>query len=617
MKVTQINLSKNRNLIGHALEIVGLKPVSPSVQEVIESNFPFDQRPNTYVVLESAQYGFYVLCPINEQEGIISIPSKYKQHSGLIRSFNSITPEREMCGKVKQLYKAWSKDKLRDLYDIIALEGVKYHNGYSLLATRNNGMVELSVDYLSYFQEAITKTVNTGHSFVIVPEYGDGSAHGLIRNHKNCYAGNRQAMDLVPTPIYIPMLNTIGFGDLAINEGIYCLGLGALASLIRPYDSYTSHGIYPGDYSLFDKFPEILRSANSAFPMHSVKARQLELNRVVGADTAKALGFSMAVDFLLERGQFDNVDLNTLLEKFPKFKVAVKRVNDSFLAILNLSEQADVDVLKSYNDTMDLYLQEYIGTQDGELNLMFMVANGNVLPVGFSCETNRLLPNESGGKVGNCSTFHVVGGYNDVLQSIMDHYLPKIQKLADEYKDDLYGWLDVTLLLSDGADLTDPENYKFVEWMVRNAVDNFSVLVSNLHEDYLSRLRSLGNGNHEGLDWGGKNFIVGYDMFQVNFVTPNVPTYMSVPQNFIPVDAGVNSYFIRDEMSAACMAVNTQDLTRLGNFNIGLDTVGSTLEMNVFQMDSERSMSHVPNIAYRGNLVEDWANSLLFELATN
>lgn len=645
-----VDFSKHRNLIGNVFNHAGLAIVSHEILDILEDKiFQHVIRPSNYIVLENTEECFYLLCPLDDQSGILSIPHKYKNASDHIVAFEDVTPERSVdCTSnpyplkaIKKRFKDWADNTLSTwLHESEELMGDT--SGVKLKVRKSKPYLTFQFDFYEYYSNEVYELFEAGLKFIIVPEYGDGSAIALYRNFHNFNNSPEQPLTQGVVPVYIPMMNVLGFGELAVQENIYTMGLSDIAKLALGFPHEQCYGVYPGDYSLFDKFPDLLRNPLTEkegvlHRYHGETARNLELDRVFGSKVAKSIGFNTPKYSTLNRGVLNAQDgmivFKDMCRDFENNKVAVKRINDSFLTILDLTDTKAFDILKSYNDTLDLFIQEYIGDQSGELNLMFLVAGGHVKAIGFSCETNKLLANNTGGKVGNCSTYHLVGdSYKDSpLQTIMDYYeslfstwvsledgANKNSVLSNEF----YGWVDVTLLAIDGCeDLHNPLSYKFVEWMVRNAVDNFSVLVSNMETSYPDALETLAHTGSVDIKWRDeKEFIVGYDMFQVNFVTPNSIAFIECPDNFIPVDAGVGTHIIEtDGKGTVYMPINSQDLARLGNFNTALNVpkgfAFGDLSLRHFAEDSEAMFSSIPNVAYRGNLSMDWNQSLLYKLS--
>lgn len=635
-----MDFSNHRNVIGRVFKDLGLTIASHEHVEALDAQVLNGVvRPNNYIVLEHKELKFFLLCPLDDQSGILHIPFKYKSASDYVVCFTDIAPyyDEDDLQSLKKRFKRWSKDKLSnwlgDSTEYIGASVIEKDTGIKLEVRDSGPYLSFSFDFYSYYAKQIFELYEAGLKFILVPEYGDGSAIALYRNYYNFNNHPEQPLTQGVVPIYIPMMNVFGFGELAVQENIYTMSLSAIANLVCEYPHEQCFGVYPGDYSLFDKFPSLLRQPLTEkkgvlHRYHSISARNLELDRVFGSNIAKDIGFNTPKYTKLNLGVLSSESADSVYDSLRTDlgTVAVKRINDSFLTILDLNEESSFSVLKAYNDSMDLFLQEYIGDQSGELNLMFLIAGKNIKSIGFSCETNRLLPNNSGGKVGNCSTYHLVGdSYKDTpLENIMSHYEGLMKKWlanTDNTGIEFYGWVDVTLLAKDGAtDITNPENYMFVEWMVRNAVDNFSVLVSNMETSYLDALDDLAHDGEVDIKWrDGKEFIVGYDMFQVNFVTPNTISFIEAPENFIPVDSGVGTHIICTDMEhKVYMSINSQDLTRLGNFNTSFaSSLTDYHKLGEFETICEKQMSHVPNIAYRGNLINDWISSLLHNLMTH
>jgi hypothetical protein len=341
--------------------------------------------------------------------------------------------------------------------------------------------------------------------------YQEGSFYAL---HEN----NRKFPSKITNPVFIPIYeNFTGYANKLLNKSIYVLPYELGISL---YDANDILGIVDSSNvggRLASNLGIDFYKTN--YTHYHKEAYQLELDRVIGCGIAESLGLNVPKFFRVTT----EGELQTLAYTISLGKYAIKFNKKHFITILDVTCPQDLLNLKHLLEVDSLFIQEYISEQSKEINYCFITNGSGFECIGKSVETNRLLANETGAKVGNSTCF---------MEMLTEDNTPSIFT-TDTFRENipkyLRGWFDISFMEKDG------ELY-FIEFMVRTGCSNFAVYVNNLACNWFDTYyRFLETGEFTPQYYANK--VAGLDIFSFNAGVDTNEVIVDCPENFYGIDA--------------------------------------------------------------------------------
>ncbi len=221
---------------------------------------------------------------------------------------------------------------------------------------------------------------------------------------------------------------------------------------------------------------------------HHPKAINLEEDRAWGRKVASEVGmYSTPITQVVTR----RTDLREVAKKFRALfiqHVAIKRATGQFI-----QKATTVDLERTLLELLPggtLTVEEWITGK--EFDVSFFVHGANVRPMLYVQETNKLLPNGSGGKLGTAWSKHVIVENN--INPWLRYATEGMQRIAEylvKQGTPLVGWVDASFIEPTVGNSKVPRH---IEWMIRGGVSNFITIAHQLDLGYLELFPAVCRG---------------------------------------------------------------------------------------------------------------------------
>jgi hypothetical protein len=253
----------------------------------------------------------------------------------------------------------------------------------------------------------------------------------------------------------------------------------------------------PDTLLLFDPYTHHLHGTpvgavfHNSSGRHSEQFLRLETDRAFGKQAFADLGLDQPKYVVLQPSQASIRAVGNALSDLQSAsgcsKVAIKMNEANFVGVYPVTQCAGLicDLLSEGA----VVVEEYIGTPDCELNVCFLGVPDFAAPVLLLQETNRLLPNNTGGKTGLVMAKHM-------------KYDPRFNLLPEDFDITALadagclprGWFDISFMrASDGRWLA-------TEWCCRHGVSNWCTTSRMFARPYADIWFDLRQGILTGID---------------------------------------------------------------------------------------------------------------------
>ena len=227
---------------------------------------------------------------------------------------------------------------------------------------------------------------------------------------------------------------------------------------------------------------------------HSQSFFNFERKRLAGKAAFDALNIAQPIYTHVFKGsRRDVVDLqiSTLAAQSGCRKIAVKYNKGHFIGIY---PKYAIDHVWKAAQTDDVIIEEYLGDANQELNVCYVAVNGKARPVLLLQETNRLIPNGTGGKTGMVMAKHMA--YNpDLFPGLPGELdLSVLNEMVGHMVDfKVNGWFDISYMRAPNG------QWLATEWCTRHGVSNWCTTSRMFARPYAEIMFDLREGREPDL----------------------------------------------------------------------------------------------------------------------
>lgn len=282
---------------------------------------------------------------------------------------------------------------------------------------------------------------------------------------------------VITLPNFDPAVVKAFHADEVEDYGGYVIEAGNFRALAESMDAmlFDPLHFFPLGGELADNLREAQRVSMGGY-YHSDRACALEKDRAFGKKIAEEIGLKVLAYRVVDD---KTTDLSAAIRQIPGARVVLKYNEAHFIGIYD--RNSALQMLPEMVKNGPVCVEQYV-PNNREINFCFMVGEKAVQPLCTLVETNRLLPNNTGGKTGTAWAYHQAAEtYSDGtpvdphFKTIYESMVGLNYSLGGTH---VQGWIDVSFMIGDTGELY------FTEWMVRHACSNFATLLHQMEMSF-------------------------------------------------------------------------------------------------------------------------------------